>query len=225
MRCSSCSRIVKPVVAIDIDGTMGDYHGHFLRFASEYTGHGINKVLEGSLSMYNGSNAFSVYCCRLFDISISDYRQIKLAYRQAGMKRSMPIFEGAKRICAMVTTEGGELWVTTTRPYLSLDSIVPDTVEWLDRHTIGFDHMLFDADKYAILADRVDSARVVAVLDDLPEMIQAAGEEFGKEVPILIKGKFNSYCTSINEATLTEAIPLVRGRIQAWKEIHDGSPE
>jgi len=216
-----CKETIKPVVAIDIDGTMGDYHGHFLRFASEYTGQGIERVLEGSLSMYTGSNAFSVYCCQLFGISISEYRQIKLAYRQAGMKRSMPIIEGSRQICKMVTDEGAELWVTTTRPYLSLDNIVPDTTAWLDRHMIGFDHMLFDADKYAVLADRVDSGRVVAVLDDLPEMIQAAAKQFGKDIPVLITGKFNKTVGAVNMATLVEAIPVVRDRIRAWKEKHD----
>jgi phosphoglycolate phosphatase-like HAD superfamily hydrolase len=221
MRCSVCSEVIKPVVAIDLDGTLGDYHGHFIRFAAEWTGQGIEATLRASLSPYRGNTHFSSYCCVIFDITIEVYRSIKLAYRQAGMKRSMPIFDGAEAICLMVYKEGAELWVTTTRPYLSLDSIVPDTREWLDRHRIGFDHMLFDADKYDVLADRVDSGRVVAVLDDLPEMYDAAAENFGPKVPILIKGNFNKAVTRTNMATLPLAIAIVRERIIEWRKEND----
>jgi hypothetical protein len=221
MLCSTCSEVIKPVVAIDLDGTLGDYHGHFIRFASEWTGQGIESTLRASLSPYRGNTHFSTYCCMIFDITIEVYRSIKLAYRQAGMKRSMPIIDGARDICSMVYREGAELWVTTTRPYLSLDSIVPDTREWLDRHQIGFDHMLFDADKYDVLADRVDSGRVVAVLDDLPEMYDAAAKNFGTEVPILITGQFNKAVRRTNMAPLKHSTAIVRERIIDWKVNND----
>lgn len=221
MLCSKCGEVVKPVVAIDIDGTMGDYHGHFLRFASDWTGQGLEPVLQGSLSPYAGTIPFSHYCMELFGVDLQTYRAIKLAYRQAGMKRSMPIVNGAKHICALVYSAGAELWVTTTRPYLSLDNIVPDTVEWLSRHQIGFDHMLFDADKYAVLADRVDSERVVAVLDDLPEMYDAAAEQFGTEVPILVYSQFNRLVYRETRLTLLEASAMVYNRINVWRAQHD----
>lgn len=222
--CSKCHEVIKPVVAVDIDGTLGDYHGHFIRFASEWTGQGLEVVLRASAAMYDGSQAFSVYCCQTFGISISTYREIKLAYRQGGMKRSMPIFDGAWELCKRIVDEGAELWVTTTRPYLSLDNIVPDTVEWCERNGITYDHMLFDADKYAVLADRVDSRRVVAVLDDLPELYDAAAKEFGDQVPILVKGKFNKSINRPNMISLPIATLEVDARIATWKGLHNESP-
>ena len=222
MHCSTCSKIVKPVVAIDIDGTLGDYHGHFLRFAAEYLGEDLDVLFTASLNMYGGDESFGDYVCRHFHIDRSVYRDIKLSYRQGGMKRSMPIFPSAQSICNMVTREGAELWITTTRPYLSLDNVVPDTVAWMDRHTIGFDYILFDADKYAVLADRVDSERVVAVLDDLGEMYDAAEEQFGAGVPILIGGKFNRKVQRFTKRSLREAEQHVQPRIRWWKEQHGG---
>lgn len=216
MKCSDCSREITPVVAIDVDGTMGDYHGHFLRFAYSWLGGDLSSDAPG----YSGAISFSDYCREIFGIDLATYRQIKLAYRQGGMKRTMPIFDGARALCWAVKDAGAELWITTTRPYLALDNIVPDTVEWLRRHEIAYDGILFDEDKYEELAKRVDSRRVVAVLDDLPEMYDAAAKVlyFGHDVPLLIKGGFNYGVKRTMMATLDAATDIVLDRIKVWKE-------
>ena len=36
MLCTSCSAVIRPVVAFDLDGSLGDYHNHFLNFAEGY---------------------------------------------------------------------------------------------------------------------------------------------------------------------------------------------
>jgi hypothetical protein len=211
---------LKPVVAIDIDGTLGDYHQHFIWFASEYLGD-IEIMLKCSIDMYGGEIPFSEYCCEMFGVDLTLYRQVKLAYRQGGMKRSMPIIDAAARHCWSILDAGAELWVTTTRPYLSLDNIVPDTVAWLDRYAIPYDGLLFDEDKYAVLADRLDSRRVVGVLDDLPEMYDAAAEIFGPEVPILVAGRFNKQVNRPFKEPLGMAVNNVLERIDRWEGAHD----
>jgi hypothetical protein len=226
MRCSVCSHPVNPIVAIDVDGTLGDYHGHFLRFASNWLHNdddAIKLQLEMSLSMYDGTETFSSYCMDIMDIDLATYRLIKLAYRQGGMKRTMPINKWATAVTHFVRACGAELWITTTRPYLSLDNIVPDTVEWLSRHGIVYDHMLFDEDKFAVLANRVDSERVVAVLDDLPEMYDAAGLvlHYGTDVPILIKSVYNAGVRRPLMSDLDATIPIIDLRIKQWREQHD----
>lgn len=218
MHCSECGEIIKPIVAVDIDGTIGDYHGHFLRFASEWTGKGLEPLLGGSIHMYSGVFPFRQYCCRLFDIDDATYRNIKLAYRQGGMKRSMPIMAGAQALCWAIKDAGAELWVTTTRPYLSLDNIVPDTVHWLSRWEIDYDYMLFDADKYAQMAERIDTVRVVAVLDDLGEMYDAASAAIGSHAPILVQGSFNYQVRRPSMSSLDACADIVLARIASWKE-------
>jgi len=217
MLCSKCGEKVKPVVAIDIDGTLGDYHQHFLWFASEYIGGDLEILLKASMDPYTGNESFSEYCQEVFGIDLALYRQIKLAYRQGGMKRSMPIFDGAARLVWQVIDSGAELWLTTTRPYLSLDNIVPDTVAWLDRHEIPYDGLLFDEDKYAVLANRVDSRRVVAVLDDLPEMYDAASEIFGEGIPMLVAGRFNKDVERHYKGPLAECVRTTLLRIDQWE--------
>lgn len=78
-----------PVVALDIDGTLGDYHGHFIRFAEQY----IGRKLPDPYEITNG-----IPLHKYLHISKATYRQVKLAYRQGGMKRSMPVYP-ARRTC------------------------------------------------------------------------------------------------------------------------------
>jgi hydroxymethylpyrimidine pyrophosphatase-like HAD family hydrolase len=218
MLCSHCSEEVKPIVAIDIDGTLGDYHAHFIDYARKtYLG-----IATGSrYGMYDGTEPFREWCERTMRVDATQFRAIKLAYRQGGLKRSMPVYEGAIELVAGLREAGAEIWLTTTRPYLRLDNVDPDTRFWLDRHAIVFDGMLYDEDKYAVLAQRVDRERVVAVLDDLPEQYDAARHEFGGHVPILRCNDYNRNVQRERVAlTLTMAANFIKASIDDWRAAH-----
>lgn len=217
MRCSECSREVRPVVAVDIDGTLGDFHRYFLVFAQAYVG--------GQLpDDYDGVESFREWWMRVSGHSERTWRDMKLAYRQGGLKRSMPPYEGAAELCNSVREQGAELWLTTTRPYLRLDNIDPDTREWLRRLGVEYDGLLYDEFKYRRLAELVDHERVVAVVDDLPEMIQHAAEQFGPEAPILRRTYWNrgysnssGFCEADGLADIQDIIHI---RLHSWKEQH-----
>lgn len=222
MLCSNCSARVDPVIALDIDGTLGDYHSHFLRFASLYLGgtedgHLMN-LLKGSVNTYGGVESFREYCSRAFGITTEQYRAIKLAYRQGAMKRSMPLLPDAVNVYWSLE-QISEVWLTTTRPYLSLDTVMTDTLFWLDINGIGnFAGLLFDDDKYRKLYELVDPERVVAVLDDNWEMYDSAADIFGDEVPILISGKFNSDVSRPNMMPLNSASRRCFIKVAHWKQ-------
>jgi hypothetical protein len=179
---------VRPIVCVDIDGTLGDYHSHLISFALEYTQK--NDGFKGPVYGYDGSHPFGEWFCDMFDCDMTTFRQIKLAYRQGGMKRSMPIFDGAAQFVNNLRVTH-EVWLTTTRPYLRLDNVDPDTRFWLERHGIGYDGMLYDEDKYPMMASMIDPERVVGVLDDLPEQIDAADNAFAPGVGILRRNRYN----------------------------------
>lgn len=163
----------KPVVGLDIDGTIGDYHSHFLRFAEGWLGRKMPDPSEINPGL------------RLSDfmgVQHETYRTIKLAYRQGGLKRTMPVYDGAAELTQDLRRSGAEVWICTTRPYNRLDNIDPDTQEWLERNQIAYSHILFDdhadtggASKYFELIRQVPADRIVAVVDDLTEQLQAAG--------------------------------------------------
>jgi hypothetical protein len=155
-----------PVVALDIDGTSGDYHSHFTKFAEAWTG----KEMP-SPNAYTGGVHFSKH----LGISRQTYNKIKLAYRQGGMKRSMPVYPGIGEFTRKVRENKCQVWICTTRPYLSLNGIEPDTRHWLrERAHIQYDGLLYGPHKYRDLVTAVGRERVLIVYDDLPAMIDVA---------------------------------------------------
>lgn len=157
--------LIKPVVALDLDGTLGDYHGHFLRFAADWYGREMPDPTEinPGLPLH-----------KFMRTSKATYRQCKLAYRQGGLERSMPVYDGANELCRSIRQAGAELWLCTTRPYLKHDTQSPNTIHWLRRNGIQYDYMLSGPHKYRDLAKQVGTKRLVCVMDDLPEMIVQA---------------------------------------------------
>lgn len=155
----------KPIIALDIDGTLGDYHAHFTRFAEQWSGRPMPDP-----KTINPGQPFHTH----LGMGKGTYRACKLAFRQGGMHRSMPVYPGAREMVRSYRHSGAEVWLCTTRPYLRLDGIHPDTRHWLRRNKIQYDGLLFGPGKYRDLARNVDKDRVLAVLDDLPEMLVQA---------------------------------------------------
>lgn len=154
-----------PVVALDIDGTSGNYHAHFTWFIEQWLG----RPMPDPRSM-TGGIPFNEH----LKVSRATYRQAKLAYRQGGMKRSMPAYDGIGEFTKYVRKNGCQIWICTTRPYLRLDNIDPDTKHWLRRNKVQYDCVLYGAHKYRDLVKTVGADRIVIVYDDLPEMIDQA---------------------------------------------------
>lgn len=211
MICSECSAVVRPIVAIDIDGTLGKYHEHFWQFASQY----FDVRLKNSFS---GSGPFN----EALGLSKEDYREAKLAYRQGGGKRTMPMFDDVGVLTKELSRLDCEVWLTTTRPYMRHDSTDPDTRFWLERHGIPYDHLLYDDHKYAKLADIVDKRRVVMIIDDLAEQINEARSHFGPLVPVLVSRKSNEsvQITGIDKMSMESVAKQCAIRVHRWHLNH-----
>jgi hypothetical protein len=220
VRCSNCSAVVRPVVALDIDGTLGDYHSHFLRFALDWLGDdGLHPPEVAPGGRYDGSERFRVWAERALRIDAPTWSAIKLAYRQGAQKRTMPSFPSAAKLTRELRKLGAEVWLTTTRPYLRLDGIDPDTREWARRNGVEYDGLLYDKHKYRVLAERIDPGRVCAILEDLDYLYDQAAEVFGPRVPILARNKFNHAVDRPNVAGgLDHAFALIEERINKWKD-------
>lgn len=157
---------LRPVVALDIDGTLGDYHGHFTWFAEHWTGREMPnpRLINPGVPLH-----------RHLGLSKRLYRECKLAYRRGGLKRFMPCYDGSADLVRHIRRSGAEVWFTTTRPYLRYDGIDPDTRHWLRRNGIyKYDGLIFSERKFSDLVRAVGRERVILVVDDLPEMCQQA---------------------------------------------------
>lgn len=150
-----------PVVALDIDGTLADYYKHFEWFANLYLQR--EEPLRANWDR-SPDDEFS----EALGLEKSKYRDIKLAYRQGGMKRSLPMFSGAGRLVYNLRSAGIQVWICTTRPWQRLDNIDPDTQFWLANNIGRVDGVIYGEDKYLDLIDIVGKDRILAVADDIP---------------------------------------------------------
>jgi hypothetical protein len=209
----------KPVIALDIDGTLGDYHAHFLWFAERWFGRSFPPPYE-----VNPGMRLSTF----MGLTHREYRECKLAYRQGGLKRFMPCYPYAPELTKNIRKEGVQVWICTSRPYLRLDNIDPDTREWLRRNDIEYDAVIFEGihedeesnSKYYDLVDQVGLARIIAVADDLPAQLQDAqrqgiGQIYVRDQPYNRSGDVPKECLrfkSLEELWLSLEID-----IDLWK--------
>jgi len=206
--CTSCHRPVRPVVAVDIDGTLADYHFALTRFACRYWNKGI------PLRAWKGDGNFEDY----LGLTQAEYREAKLAYRQGGYKRMASLQPGALQFMARMATLDCELWIATTRPWSKLDNVDPDTKFWLARHNIVYDHLLFHDEKYRQLAEIVGADRVVAVVEDLPEQLDSAHTYLPEAKALMIARYHNferraDYDTHMDFGTVFN---VIRKEVEEW---------
>lgn len=223
--CARCRTELKPVVALDIDGTLADYHSHFTEFAIEWIGPKAYPVAQ-SMPLYDGAEPHREWFMRTFDLDETTFRAIKLAFRQGGQKRTMPIYPGVPELITVAQDAGAEVWLTTTRPWERFDRVDPDTREWLARNEIEFDGIIYDEAKMLQLY-RLVGNRVCFVLDDLPEVL-AAAERLWKGVSVMRKTRYNRGVTwPVMVPDLDDARSIIEGYVESWKISHafDGLPE
>ena len=154
-----------PVVGLDVDGTLADYYSHFRWFAELYLQRPV--FIDWDLAP---TAEFS----DALQLDKETYRQIKLAYRQGGMKRSIPVVEGMGTAVREIRRWGIQVWITTTRPWQRLDNIDPDTQFWLNRNLGRIDGVIYGEEKYMDLRDIVGKERILGIVDDLPENVVSA---------------------------------------------------
>lgn len=204
------NRLDAPVVAIDLDGTLVDYHSHFLKFAEQWYGREMPdpSTINPGLPLH-----------KFMKTSKATYRRCKLAYRQGGLKRSMPCYEGATELCKAVRKSGALLYIATTRPYLRLDQIDPDTRECLRRNRIQYDALVWGESKYRDITRIVGADRVAAVLDDLPEQV-AIADSLG--LPTILRDQpYNKHMFKAERVKrLDTAQLIIVDWIEQWKEKH-----
>jgi hypothetical protein len=163
-------------------------------------------------------------------LSRQAYRDAKLAFRQGGYKRYSPPWKGLDllrdRITELRDQGKVEVWITTTRPWLRMDNVDPDTKFWLGNNFPCYDHLLFGENKYEDLSKIVDPKRVVAILEDLPEKYIEACKFFGNYAPIMIERFHNEWWLDNGRtydgtpphsvAGLRAAAMIIEERIEKW---------
>lgn len=209
--CSECTARVKPVVAVDVDGTISEYHHSLADHVWRYFG-----IEDVRVDSWDGSGNYEDF----LGVTQAQYREAKLAYRQGGFKRWSPVMDGTESLLAALTwlreRELIEVWITTTRPWLRLDSVDPDTRFWLDAHFPVYDHVLYDDNKYHRLSGLIDATRVIGVIDDLPEQVNAAKLFVGAPAYLVPRQHNRLVHPSMQRATLEQFAAIVENNAHEW---------
>lgn len=160
---------MNPVIGLDIDGTLLAYHAHFIRFAREWLG------CEG-VDAYGYDARIPLH--KYLGTSKAMYRRCKLAYRRGELKRSLPMLDvpypQARELTHALRRKGFDVWLCTTRPYLSHDLVDDATRHNLRRNGVLYQGLIWGEHKYRELVRTVGKPRIVGVFDDLPEMCNQA---------------------------------------------------
>jgi hypothetical protein len=206
-------RVLRPVIALDIDGTLGDWYTEFFSFANKW----LCRTERWNVT-YDGSTSLAAH----MGVTKAVYREVKLAFRQSGLKRAMLPFGDAGNLVARVRAAGAEVWVCTTRPYLRLDNIDPDTRFWLAHNKFAYDGVLFGESKYRDLARLVGSNRVLGVLDDQVEQLnQATTANLPASLILRSHNRSDWQWDGERCVNLFSAAALFERRINQWKEDND----
>jgi hypothetical protein len=210
-----------PVLALDIDGTLGDYHSHFIWFLENVYWPGSYFSLSWSDSIYG---EFS----EALHLEKPEYRAAKLAYRLGGMKRCLPLFRSDQNWGSLrdtiqrIRASGIQIWICTQRPWLALTSVDPDTQFWLDANVGKVDGLIYGENKYADLVDIVGRDRVLGVVDDLPECLEEA-KGLGLRIACRWGGHNNHWINGAGAGTLTfTRIVELPSIVERWKEQSNG---
>jgi hypothetical protein len=134
-----------PVVGLDIDGTLGDYYGHFHRFAEQYLQEPLDVDWKPETKQGGMKRSLPV---------LDDHL--------------MAMVQNLRR------EKGLQVWICTTRPWQRLDNIDPDTQFWLNRNVGRVDGVIYGEEKYEDLIDIVGRERIIGIFDDLPENVEEA---------------------------------------------------
>jgi hypothetical protein len=150
---------VARVVGLDIDGVLADYAGGLLRF------------LQGRLGRPLAAERLRLSAvAESLGVPPATYRALKQEFRESGLEgRDADPLPGAVEFVRRLKARGYHVCLLTSRPGHRVRRLVPDTLEWLERHGVPYDACLFDRGKRERLAELVYRDRVVAFLEDSPE--------------------------------------------------------
>lgn len=213
--------MVKPVIGLDIDGTLLGYHAHFIGFARQWSGNEAPDAYG-----YDARMPLHKY----LGMSKTMYRRCKLAYRRGEMKRSLPLLDqpypNANELTHTLRRWGCEVWLCTTRPYLSHDSVDDATRHNLRRNGVVYNGLLWGEHKYRELVREVGKKRVVGVLDDLPEMCRQA-EALGLRTAFARRSHNERQLEALSVAgippwvvaeTHEDTLALFKGWLNEWRD-------
>lgn len=153
------------IAICDIDGILYPWPETFLEFITEREFNPFNEV------RFNNLEEFEKY----FDLK--KQLELKDAYRKSGIKANADVVDGAIEFTYKLKELGYTIILVTARPYQKYQRIYADTLQWLNKHDIKFDAIIWNEDKEKYLIENFPSAKFI-IEDDYKNALKLSNAGF-----------------------------------------------
>jgi uncharacterized HAD superfamily protein len=130
------------VCGVDIDGVLNYYPKPWVDFVNMKLGTSFNNLKEAKSA-----------------IPYQTYKDLKFEYRECGIKRTLPVREGAPETLQLLKELGYTIIILTSRPFSEHKTLYKQTTDWLDANNIPYDGIIFGEDKYLQILSKVPNLR------------------------------------------------------------------
>ena len=139
----------KETVFIDIDGVLATWPNDYINFVNTK----LNKNYA-TLPELKG------------DVDKKLQYDLKSEYRLNGSKRNLGVIEGAKKFLKQLKQCDLNIVLLTARPYKKYFRIYSDTLEWLLKHELEYDCIIFDEEKEKYIINKFYNNGVKFIVED-----------------------------------------------------------
>lgn len=151
-----------PCVIVDIDGVLADYYSGMLKWMRAATEIIVPPWVLDRIKPGTYLNAETL------QVTPEGWRQIKHEFRVSGCKQNLPMYPDAKDFLDWCKRQGWLIVLVTSRPIDAYPNLFTDTMMWLDKNNLPFDHLWWATEK----AERIENANVLkqtvfAIDDDI----------------------------------------------------------
>lgn len=146
----------RDVIVFDLDGTVADFRGGF----AEWWGRTDN-VASLHADIDNG-------------VRYNDYENTKTAFEVQGGYERLPAYPDAIALLKAERSRGAFLFCTTARPADRFERVREDTLNWMRKHGIYPDAIVFGRDERIIQLLRLRRDNRIVMLEDDPTLAMRA---------------------------------------------------
>jgi hypothetical protein len=144
----------KKIIACDLDGVLADYSFSFRDFIQGKTGVAPIEFTDDIFKAYDPV------------LGAKTVRKLKHEYRESGMKRFMPLCDGAYSFIKHMHIRGYSIVFLTSRPVHKYGRIFSDTLHWLRKN------MLWEDGRDAIIFSENKNAEALAQFPNIEFMVE-----------------------------------------------------
>jgi len=168
----------RPIVITDIDGTVGDWRTHFLKWLESK---GIKHVVEDQSTSLMIDNDLSML--------YKEYYDLKEEFESTGQYRNIEVYEDAHELLVELKSRyNAYIIAVTARPSDHYSRIWMDTWMWLESNKLPVDKLIIGSESRILLAHSLqESSHEVIMLEDNPGLIQRGANSgirtFAREHP------------------------------------------